>query len=358
MSDALLQNLDDIKNSVKINVGPRQFLFFESLEFVRTMDTGADALTFKYPYFPDPVDQFLKPFSYPSAKIFIGASPLPVSEMIAYNITNHSESSGSTREIACFSKTADIIDSTVQLPYEANNITLYDRCVQQCAPFGIAVVVDPLVAADIASPFLRVDAEATDKIFDHLSKLAAQKSVLLSCTATGDLYITKANATQLPVGTIVENITPETPVFEMFFNGRERFQRYDLINSGAGSLTPQLRMFAVDPNVDRYRNISYKADDNIPGENLNAAVWRRNKSAADSLSIDFPVNGWYAPNGTLWAPNTLVTVISPTMELTTGFTFLITRVSLKQDAGGNTGTLTLRPPQLYTKEPVVLEPWI
>jgi len=112
-----------------------------------------------------------------------------------------------------------------------------------------------------------------------------------------------------------------------------------------------------DPVVTAPRVLTFKADDNLPGEAPNAAVWRKNKSAADSMNISFPVTSWYAPNGKLWEPNTTVTVISPTIGLKGGFTFLITQVEYNFSASGANATLQLKPPTTYTTGEVI-EPWL
>ena len=117
-------------------------IIVESASFIRTMDTGADACSVIMPWEigldPD-IDRITRPYSYSPAKIKIGDEV--VSEMILYDVTQRTNSSGTVRELEFFSKTADIIDSTVIAPYEMNNVKLTDRCKQQCNPFGINVFI-------------------------------------------------------------------------------------------------------------------------------------------------------------------------------------------------------------------------
>jgi len=68
------------------------------------------------------------------------------------------------------------------------------------------------------------------------------------------------------------------------------------------------------------------------------------------------VPSWYAPNGELWAPNTIVTVKSPTLYLDDGYNFLIREVTYDFSASGTTANLSLVPPEAYTGEEIV-EPW-
>ena len=379
-------------------------IIVESASFIRTMDTGADACSVIMPWEigldPD-IDRITRPYSYSPAKIKIGDEV--VSEMILYDVTQRTNSSGTVRELEFFSKTADIIDSTVIAPYEMNNVKLTDRCKQQCNPYGINVLIGddtlqsisetrkviydtgktrefvigatfsrtldlkpitqkfPIKKSKLVTDekkFPRVKAEPTETIWNHLSKLAAQRGLLLSCTPQGDLLITTANVNGKPVGTIEEEISPLASEFQAKFSGRDRFAMYRAIVKSSSSSRPAGIQTAKDSVVKAPRLLTFNADDNIPGEAKSAAEWRKNKSAADAMSISFPVNGWYAPDGSLWKPNTTVTIISDTIGTgKKGFTFLITRVELKYSSGGNSAVLELKPPTFY-KSGEMTEPWL
>lgn len=391
------------RDTLTVTVGNRDIIV-ESASFVRTMDTGADACTIIMPWemgLDAEIDRITKPYSYSPAKIKIGDEV--ISEMVLYDVTQRTNSSGTVKELDFFSKTADIIDSTIIAPYEMNNVKLTDRCKQQCNPFGINVIIGDdtlqsisetrkviyntgktrefIVGANLTNTlkwqpitqkfpikksklvtdekkFPRVKAEPTETIFSHLAKLAAQRGLLLSCAPSGDLLLTTANINGKPVGTIEEELSPLASEFQAKFSGRDRFAMYRAIVKSSSSSRPAGIQTAKDSVVKAPRLLTFNADDNIPGEAKSAAEWRKNKSAADAMSISFPVNGWYAPDGTLWKPNTTVTIISDTIGTgKNGFTFLITRVELKYSSGGNSATLELKPPSVY-QSGIIQEPWI
>lgn len=391
------------RDTLTVTVGNRDIIV-ESASFVRTMDTGADACTIIMPWemgLDAEIDRITKPYSYSPAKIKIGDEV--ISEMVLYDVTQRTNSSGTVKELDFFSKTADIIDSTVIAPYEMNNVKLTDRCKQQCNPYGINVIIGDdtlqsisetrkviydtgktrefVVGATLTNTlnfkpitqkipvkksklvtdekkFPRVKAEPTETIWSHLSKLAAQRGLLLSCTPSGDLLLTTANINGKPVGTIEEEISPLASEFQAKFSGRDRFAMYRAIVKSSSTSRPAGIQTAKDTVVKAPRLLTFNADDNIPGEAKSAAEWRKNKSAADAMSISFPVNGWYAPDGSLWKPNTTVTIISKTLGIDKkNFTFLITRVELKYSNAGNSAVLELKPPSMY-KTGVISEPWL
>lgn len=376
----------------------------ESGTFVRDLTTGADGFTAVIPWEPGAdkkLDKITAPFSYAQAGIYIGGKLQ--SEMILYDVTQKTDTR-SEKTLEFWTKTADIIDSTLIAPYEANNIKLTDRCKQQCNPFGINVIVgddaakklletkkitytDPKarqfnVAAstynvlhlrpiikkvpDTFSKFVtdekkfpRVKGEPTDTIFKHLAELAAQRGLLLTCTTTGDLLITMANVNSKPVGTIEEGKYQLAPGYVASWKGRDRFALYRAMVQSSGSKKAKAVQIAEDKVVKAVapRILTFNADESLPGEAKSAAEWRRNKTAADAMSFTFPVNSWYAPDGTLWIPNTTVTIISPTMGVKNGFTFLIRAVKLEYKSGGTTGELDLVPPSVFTTGEIS-EPWL
>lgn len=382
----------------RIQIENREIIV-ESVSFVKTMDTGADACAVIMPWQPEldsKIDEITKPYSYSNAKILIDGNL--ESEMVLYDVTCQTNISGTVRNLDFFSKTADIIDSTVIAPYEMNNVKLTDRCKQQCNPFGVAVIVgddaaksinetrrvivqtgkkkiisgrydpsagalgnyavEPIFKSKLVTDekkFPRIKAEPTETIWSHLTKLASQRGVLLSCTKNGDLLITTANINGTPVGTIEETVSGLADEYIAKFSGRARFNTYRAIVKSSSSKTASQQR-ATDNTVKSPRLLTFNADDNIPGEAKSAAEWRKNKSAADAMSISFPVNSWYAPNGKLWQPNTTVTVISKTIGTKKGFTFLITQVKFDHKNTGQTAVLELKPPSMYSTG-IVKEPW-
>jgi prophage tail gpP-like protein len=378
-------------------------IIIDNAKFLRTMDTCVDALTVVMPWSPGDnpkLDDVTDHNSFSESLFYIGGS----FQMrgVLYDVTHKRSSGGTIKELHMFTPTADIVDSTMIPPYEANNISLVDRCKQLCGPFGIPIVVGDGVNLKVPvkkykkvayydnftpdkifgftnpwrtkfaldnidvdaltfkkyklvgdgykqeiEKFSRVVAKQTDTIFKHLHNLAAQRGFLLSCTKYGELIITKANVNAEPIGTIVET-EPTAEVYEANFKGRKRFRLYRVLTSSSRADTTGAAATAQDLAIEAPRMITKNADNNLPGECKNAAEWLKNLSAAEAMTFSFPVNSWYAPNGKLWEPNTTINVVSPTLDVADGFIFLITRVEFSYDSGGATATLSLKPPSAYT----------
>jgi len=379
-------------------------IIFDTLSLRRSFDHGADGWTAVIPWQEglDPeLDKITMPYKYSNAAIYLGGQLQ--NESTLYDVSHNIDNRGRTKKLDGWSKIANIIDSTIYPPYEMNNVTLSERCKQQCEPYGIQVIVGPDAAEKInetrrkvvmtgykwqtakqndknytglqfgnkdikyvptyksklikeEKKFPRVCAKPTEKIFDHLVALAKQRGVILSCTKHGDLLITTANINGESVGTITEDGSYIAEQYVASFIGRKRYATYKAIAQSAHSKNASKTGVATDLTVKSPRLLVFNASDDIPGNAKSAAEWRKNKTAAESLDIPFPVNTWYAPNGKLWEANSLVTIISPTLLVKNGFTFLITDVEFTSSREESSAILKIVPPTLYAAGEMV-EPW-
>lgn len=319
-------------------------IIISSGKLLKTMDTGADAFTCIMPWEPEldaEIDEITAPRSYSEAKIYIGG----VLQMtgILYNVNSKQGNDGTLRELEIYTKTADMIDSVWQPPYEENNIKLDTLCTNQASQFGIDVVLDSGV--DVGGQFSRISVDRTDKCFEQLSKYASQRGLLLSCTKDGELLIVKPNVNGNPVGTLQPE-NPYTELYEAKYNGRQRFYQYDAILSSSSANRTRTKQTAIDSAIPATRFFTFKADESLPGEGLNAAEWKRNKIAAQSMNISWPVNSWYAPDNQLFQVNTLITVKNSVISIN-GFTFLINQIEFNYEVSGTTALLRLKPPSMY-----------
>jgi prophage tail gpP-like protein len=314
-----------------------------------TMDTASDGWTATIPWVPGDnpdLDAKLLPYEYPPAKVYIGGV-LIISGYL-YNIESSISDRGTVKSMEGFSRTADLIDSTLRPPYEESGVTLNQRARKLVQPHGINAIFE----ADTGGAFDRVTASESDTIFNHLNKLAKERGVLISSTANGNLLFLEANTTSPPVATLEEG-QPPVKNFKARFDGRRRFNTYRGINT-----TPfgNNEGIVKDDRVPRSRIRTFRVQESMAGEIEAAAKWERSKTLADALTISLPVEGWLDPKGDLWTPNTKVTVVSPSIHVPDGFDFLIRSVEFSEKENDKSAILNIVPPQVYTKEEVT-EPW-
>jgi prophage tail gpP-like protein len=330
----------------------------------RCADTAASGWTAVVAFTEDDdaLAEALTPYKYPAAACYLGEKLVCKGRL--YTVAPELTDDGRVCTLEGWSHTVDIVDSTSDAPYEAKNITLEQRARALVEPFGIKVIFD---ADD--RPFKRVTIRPTEKIFDHLAHLAAQRGVLISSTEQGELKFMKAKdvfaALGQSVGTIEEALPPGME-FKARFDGRQRYNVYKALALSPGrkhkikknskAETAEDAMVTLYATATKGRQLTFEVNELEGGEMADAAEWRRSKQMAEALTVSFPVSSWYAPNGALWKENTLVTVISKTMYVPDGFDFLIRSVEYDYDEKGTTAVLGLCPPQVFTGEPID-EPW-
>lgn len=325
---------------------------------LRTMDTLADAFSAQIYWDPDNKDlvKLYTPYSYKSAAAYVGGELLV--NGFLYDL-EPSLSGSQLMNIFGFASTANIIDSSIDPPYQREKITLEDYANELIADSDIALkneVADFKLLAALREPFERLAPNPTDKIGAYLVGLAKQKGVLFSSTVEGDLLLTEANATDFPVGTIEDNFPPGMAISAKF-SGRARFNQYRAIGQRPKRSKHAINAIAIDDPIPESRRFTFSANETTAGNISRAADWQRSKQLAEALTIPYPVSSWYNPNGDLWRENTIVTVVSPTIFVPNGFEFLIRQVEFLSTATGSTAVLSLIPPQVYTGDPLV-EPWL
>ncbi len=325
-------------------------LVVQSARALRTMHTAADGFNALQLWARDNVELqgLVTPYGYQKAEVYVGGQLVITGQL--YTPTNKASAKEYSQTIKGASYTKDVVDSSVQPPYEYRNITIDKLAAKLIEPLGIDLVVDDQI--DVGGPFDRVTAEPSDKIFDFLAKLAKQRSLLISSTPRGELLLTAAKVTPT-VGTISDEFPPGVEL-EATFDGAKRFHAYTVLSKRRGR-RPK-RATATDEVVPRSRLTTIQADETEAGDIQKAADWQRSKALADALTIPFPVSDWYAPNGELFRENTIVTVKSPIIYAPFGFDFMIRSVEYQYDKSGRAATLNIVPPEVYTGEPLV-EPW-
>lgn len=324
----------------------------QSAKILRTMDTCSDGWTARIAWNPGEdkkIDKRLLPYAMPPASVYL-AGKLQINGAL-YTVEPEMTNSGIVKNLAGFSFTADCIDSTVKSPYEKNNVTLQQRAEEQIAHIGIRAIFE----TDGGGKFDRMTAaDPTETIFLHLHNYARQRSILISSTPAGDLLFWKANVDGQPVGTL-EETQPLPQNWNAKYDSRKRFNSYKIIGQSPGGVSKSA--VAIDKNIHRSRFLTIQAHDTITGDIQAVANWQRSKQLADALTIPFPVSDWYDPGGImLWEPNTIITVISRTLDVPQGFNFLIRAIEFNYNPSGRSTILSLIPPQVYTNDELPA-PW-
>lgn len=319
---------------------------------IRTMDTAADGFAVSIPtpkIATNPeLYQAISPYQYTPVEVYLD-STLQLTGALT-KPANSKSNSGAISTLEGFSKTFNFIDSNIDSRYEFRFVNVHQMATELAKQTATQVVFD----TDPGGNFGQKTARRGQSAFQFLAPIVRQRSQVMSCTPEGALLFSTTNTNSEPVGTIEED-NPNSLLqkeFNVSFDGRKRFKSYKVLSSspfGYGQAT------SIDDNINQPRHRIIESND-IVGSVQETADFQKNISILDGLTLAIPIVGWEAPNGTLWEPNTLITIKSETMFIPDGFTFLIRQVEFIWEKTNKTATLSIIPPNVYTKNAVV-EPW-
>ena len=321
----------------------------------RSLDTMVDSFICERPWISGEnvdLDKLLAPYAYPNAQVYIG-SKLSLTGRL-YNVTADKTDSGTTKTLENYSMTVDLVDSTIPKPWHYYGPAHMDSVAKAVVePFGISASF-PGGRGTVFPNDLYPEMTMTAGKF--LEKIAFESGLLVGNDERGNVVFNNAKQLQTvaPVGTLNES-EPWGTTLKIDFCGRERYNTYSAYSwSNDPNLTPS--SVAKDELIPSSRWVSFVMDDLDPGNSPITAKWKRSKQLVKTLTIPIPLMGWYAPNGALWAPGQMVTVVSATMHCPDGFNFLIREVETVMDGGGYTTKLMIIPSQALTGEDII-EPW-
>ena len=348
-------------------------VIFPDFSLSLSMDTAADEWKGKIVVKPEHAG-ICRPFGYDPTTVHIDDELMFTG--IVYTVDPELEARGHTKALNAYTLTADAVDSSFKPPYEFNGSTLEQIATKLLAPLGIKAVFvtdtgGPFDAAGDSEESIpgisegggameRATASAGETIFGFLSRLAAQRGILVGNTPEGNMLFSRADLTSPPVGVLSEG-QPGCERWAASYNGRLRFRNYVSMSQNKGGLfeledTAPAYSVAVDEHVLRPRTRVFQNNETTDGDVRNSVEWQRSRAIADAMSCTLPVSSWYAPNGKIWRPNTRVTIVSEALCIPKGYDLLIKAVTLNEEKHKKHASIHLTLPHAYTGEPLE-DPW-
>jgi len=338
---------------------------------MRALDTGADGWTASLPWTPGDnpkLDAALAPQSFSDVSINIGDTLILTGRL--YNSQSELSDQGRVVNIAGWSKTADILDSTVNPPYTvgvtgedgkaSGMMSLKERAAQQLSILGLTYSVDKDSSGkeiDTGGKFDKITCTSErQKLFSHLLDLASQRGLLITNDVYGNLMFTRGiqpGGKVAPVAVFEEGVTDGVVKWWCQHEGRDRYWKYTATARTPGDTDSDLTYTVFDDLIPHSRQLKFKAHEVTNGSVAPSTIWRRNSQVAKSSNMILIVTGWLNPQGKIWDINTLVKVTSPTLwTKKSEDIFLIKQVEFNYGPGGRTTDLTLVPPFVYSMESI------
>lgn len=171
--------------------------------------------------------KIFKPYTYRSIQVYYSGVLLLTGVVLKHNYYSAGDPPKSTVKIQGYSKTGVLEDCPpVTYPLQNNGLSLLQICRATAKHYGITVKVDDEVKNAVNYVYNQTVPDPDKSVKDYLDELSKQQNVVLSHTASGELYLTKAKSDKLLT-------TKETYVLKNNLAARS----HDITNSQFASIT-------------------------------------------------------------------------------------------------------------------------
>lgn len=251
-------------------------------------------------------------------------------------------------EVAGRDLAGDLVDCSAS-GSEYLNLTLDKLASVLAKPFGITIKK----STSVGGAFPSVVVSQGESVFEVLDKRARTRGVLLISNANGTVEIMKPGSTASSTGLFEgKNILQASAKYD----AKDRFSKYTVKSQVAasdedGTAGFQVQGSATDEGVLRYRPLVLQSEaQSETGNAKTRAQYEATVRAARSQTVQVSVRGFRQGDGKLWAPNTLVSILAPSIGIRSQTDLLITQVTFSLSEAGTVTTLDLKRKDAFIAE--------
>lgn len=185
---------------MRIKLNGSYYLNFTDFAFVKSLDSVASTFSFVCRFDREKRELF-RPLSFQKVEFFNDEDNLFFTgTVIDYQFSSQAETD--LVQLSGYSLPGILEDCSIpysSYPLESNNMNLKEIISKFIKPFGIKLVVDSSAQSDAIKNYSKTSAAPEDSVKEYISKLAAQRNLILSHTEKGELFLFKPNPQQKPV---------------------------------------------------------------------------------------------------------------------------------------------------------------
>lgn len=291
-----------------------------------------------------------KPLSYHAAQVYFENQLLLTGTIL--NTGTISGPSKSLVNLSGYSKPGVLEDCNIPLslyPLQFDNMSVKEIAEKLAKPFGISVIVSPLVtAADEKLDSIAAEPEQTIK--DLLSKLCKTKAIILSHNEAGNIILSKINNNARSVATYIEGM-PSTTI-KLNVNGQgihSELTGQKQVSIGTDSAGEET---ISNPLVRVFRPLVKKQESGKNDDTDNSIKMVRGAELR-AIQLTIETDRWVWSDGAISRPirpNNIIEVISPENYITRKTRFFVESVEYVGSHEGIKATIKAVLPECYTGE--------
>ncbi len=335
-----------------VKIGNKQFDYFVGLNMSRRYDAVCSDFSLDIYFNPDNEGHKLltKPCSYQKVTIEENGKLLLTGVLL-----NNGYKSSPVPELTTlngYSLPGVLEDCEIPkdaYPLQNNGLSLKNITERIIKHFGIKLLVDSAVQSKVNEKYNTVKASDQQKVKEYICELAAQKHVMVSHDENGNLLFTEVKSTSKPIYHITDT-TPNTlfPSITLDVNAQDMHSSIT-VHKQASTASPNAGSATVkNPYVTAYRPRVVRQSS---GSEVDTKLAARNILSEELKNIKLTIEmvGWEL-NGSLIAPNQIISVTDPSLYLYNKTYFFIEQVDYRRSASETGATLHCYLPEVYNSE--------
>lgn len=342
-------------DEVGIFIDGKHFKYWQELQVVRSVDCVSSVI-FTAPFDADAANfrETFAPLSFKSIVVTVGGSPLFTGILI--DVDPSVSESGKTVTVTAYATPGVLSDCTAppslypELEYEGQTLPEIARTLS--TPFGIDIVYNGVPGA----AFEWVAIEPTDTIMAFLTKLAAQRSRVITDTPSGGLLFQQSAAAGSPVAKLIQGEPPLLSV-EPRFNPQQYYSHVTGLESSDVGTDGSQYTIRNSLLAGVLRPHTFVSSDVTNGDIPTATAAKMGRMYANAASYTAAVNTWRTKSGVLWTPNSTVVVQAPDAMIYSEYEFLIRSVRYLRTDTKTQAILELVMPGAFQGEIPETLPW-
>ena len=331
---------------MKVKANGTDFVYFNDTIVELTLDAVASTFSFTGRFNPNNRNHraLFQPLGFPEIQIIDDDDTLLLTGTVI-NSNQKSQAEPELTTLSGYSKTGVLNDCTIPLrayPLESLNRSLREIAQKLLGVFQLGMVVDASVRDQMDVVYAKTVAEPTDTIVGYLSKLAAQRNIVLSHTPDGRILFYRPNAAARPSHSFTK---ANVRHMGWTIQGQALHSHIAVLTQpGEDNPNANLADEVTNPLVGTFRPTVAIMSDGTAGETKRAAD---NKMAAElkNIALIIRLDTYHKA-----VPGEIAEVVNPDIHLSLRTRFMISKVVYKNRENGDMTLLTLVLPETYTGE--------
>jgi prophage tail gpP-like protein len=337
-TNALRPGAFETPDETAVLIGGKRFRFWTTVSVSRALD-GLSSVTFSAPF--DPQDpnfrETFRPFSFKPVSIYIGGELIFTGTLV--DVDPETSAQERTVTVTCYGLPGVLRDCpppASAYPVEFNDQNLKEIAASLCSPFGITVDFQ----ADPGAAFEREAIPAEGRIFPFLATLAKQRNLVMADNPQGHLVFKQSVSSGDPVAVLEEGASPVFKVVPSFDPQNYYSDITGLEDVYLGTDGSQFTF--RNPHLKGVlRPLVFQAPDVLGGEIADAVNAKAGRMFANMASYLISVATWRDPQGELWAPDTIISLVAPGAMIYSAYHFLVRGVTHSTDSKKRTAEIEL-----------------